>query len=305
MQAPSLYRIGGAGAFRRFESGLRPKAQSRIMGLHSADRGDINEVGNHLTAWDAMRKKFVFTTTATRLLLGCLLWILFFTAACGTAEPHSAEAPPTPVEIVTGADLLEALDRAGVEVAETEMVLNPIDETQGRAYQVGSALVMLYESEDAQAQRRISERLVSGDTSGAKWFSLFEKPPYVWASGNLILIYPGEEGGLILTISALMGDPILGVESVADEPFPPGVVTSIAWLAQTLQVAPGAIEVLEFESATWPDSCLGLAELDEECALVTVPGWRIVARVDQAMYALRTDEMGLEVRLETETVPQG
>jgi hypothetical protein len=275
------------------------------MGLHSADRDDINEVGNHLTAWDAMRKNFVFTTTATRPLLQCLLWMLFFVSACGTAQPHSGEAPPTPVEIVTGADLLEALDRAGVEVVETEMVLNPMYETQGRVYQVGSALVMLYESEDAQAQERISERLVSGDYSGAKWFSLLERPPYVWANGNLILIYPGEEGGLILTISALMGDPILGVESVVDEPFPPGVVTSIAWLAQSLQVAPGAIEVLEFESAAWPDSCLGLAELEEDCARVIVPGWRIVARVDQAMYTLRTDEMGLEVRLEAETVPQG
>ena len=231
--------------------------------------------------------------------------MLFFTAACGTAQPHSSQAPPTPVEIVTGADLLEALNRAGVEVVDVETVLNPLYEAEGRVYRVGSALVMLYESNDAQAQERISERLVSGDTSGAKWFSLFEQPPYVWANGNLILIYPGEEGGLVLTISALMGDPILGVESVVDEPFPPGVVNSIAWLAQALQVEPGAIEVLEFESAAWPDSCLGLAELEEDCGLVTVSGWRIVAQVDHAMYTLRTDEMGLEVRLETETVPQG
>ena len=46
------------------------------------------------------------------------------------------------------------------------------------------------------------------------------------------------------------------------------------------------------ERTEWPDSCLGLARLDEVCAQVITPGYRIVVRINGKQLEYHTDLNG-------------
>jgi hypothetical protein len=268
--------------------------------LHAVDQGDINGTMEFPGSQDAAYMNLNFPKRKAKPLLVILLCSFLLASGCGVLLTSSDEPLPTPVEIVTKTELLEALDQAGVEVLETEMIPDPLYGVEGEIYQIGGALIMVFEGESPEGPEQIAGQLIARDYTGAEWFSLFPKPPHVWGAGNLILIYSGEEGGIILTLSALMGDPILGVESLADEPFPPAIVAAVIWLAQTLEVEPSEINVLEFEAVEWPNSCFGLPGMEEDCAQVIVPGWRIVVQYGQRTYAVRTDEVGSELRMELE-----
>lgn len=231
-------------------------------------------------------------------IVGCCIGLLFALSSCRTASTPLAQSPSTLVEIHTKEDLLTTLDEAGIEVQEGGMAPQPLYGTEGQSFQVDSEFITVFEVENRESGNDISERLVSGDYVGAEWISHLSKPPRIWATGKLIVFYPGNEGGIILTLNALMGDPIVGIESSADEPFPPAIPAAIFWLSQSLDVEPSDILVLEFEPMEWPDSCLGLAELEEDCAQVIVSGWRIVLKRGGEEYVIRADEVGSSLRLE-------
>jgi hypothetical protein len=93
------------------------------------------------------------------------------------------------------------------------------------------------------------------------------------------------------------------VEPAAEEPesLPPVVTAAQAELARQLGVEPDTIAVFSYTEMAWSDSCLGLGGPAESCAAENTPGWQVMLGVGDAVYEVRTDETGQQVRVADES----
>jgi hypothetical protein len=71
-----------------------------------------------------------------------------------------------------------------------------------------------------------------------------------------------------------------------------------AVLAKKFGIKASQISLVEVKAATWPDSCLGLAEDGEMCAQMLTKGYRIVLLARGAQYVVRTNKNGTAARIE-------
>jgi hypothetical protein len=78
---------------------------------------------------------------------------------------------------------------------------------------------------------------------------------------------------------------------------PKAVLDAQQWLATQLSLAVEQVQITTVEQAEWTDSCLGLGRLNESCAQVVTPGWRVVFEINGQPYEVRTDETGSTIRL--------
>lgn len=78
---------------------------------------------------------------------------------------------------------------------------------------------------------------------------------------------------------------------------PEAVLHAQEWLATQLDVPTTQVQITEVEQVEWSDSCLGLGRLNETCAAVITPGWRVIFQVNSQRYEVRTDETGASIRL--------
>lgn len=117
-------------------------------------------------------------------------------------------------------------------------------------------------------------------------------------------------GLLILALAACtptdVGLPDTGIEGTPLDPttgdIPQAALSAAEDLAMRLNLSVTSVEVLEAERVEWPDACLDLPELDEACAEVVTPGWRVVLEADGVQYVYHTDEQGMQVR--TQDAPE-
>lgn len=214
--------------------------------------------------------------------LGLLLLVGVMIAGCAT------DSLPTGPIIDSTDDLVAALRKAGAEVQETAIPAMLPGLPGGRAYFVGEARIDMFEFESDIARREALDELLR----------LGGNPPHLWSGGRLLVAYDGTDGATIALISGLMGDVVNLPENAAVEPYPPAVPAAIGWASEMWGVDPGAITVITYETAEWPDSCLGLPEAGEMCATVLTPGWKIELQVGSESITLRTDELGTVVRAE-------
>jgi len=219
-------------------------------------------------------------------------FLLFGLAAC--SRPREDQAPPA---IETSEDLFGALTSAGAEVRASPAGAEPTLRVPALTLMVGGEEILVYEYatlEDRQAvSASISPDAATIDGTAVEW----PVTPTVWVSGRLIVVYPGQDGGTILLLDGLLGDPILAQSPVVDEPYPPAVAAAIEALSQSLGSDPTSIQVTGFEPVEWPDACLGLPEAGELCAQAVTPGWQIRLTAGTRTYEARTDLLGQKVRL--------
>ena len=80
----------------------------------------------------------------------------------------------------------------------------------------------------------------------------------------------------------------------------PTVVKSAVLSDATKRVSKpvAALRITDVQKESWGDSCLGLAQKDQLCAQVIVPGWKVVVTDGQNELVYRTDEKGKQVKLE-------
>jgi len=81
-----------------------------------------------------------------------------------------------------------------------------------------------------------------------------------------------------------------------EEDLPPAVQVVLDQVSQQFGVEVQNIEIVETEPVEWPDACLGLPEVDEACAQVVTPGFRVELRVNDQTFEFRTDESGQIIR---------
>jgi hypothetical protein len=94
-----------------------------------------------------------------------------------------------------------------------------------------------------------------------------------------------------------------GVNLEATPAFPPAVQAAAQRLATTQNVDLQEIEVMDYESENWSDSCLGLAQPGEMCLQVITPGWRIEFQSNGEKFVYHTDKSGDSLRLAFSSTP--
>ena len=226
-------------------------------------------------------------TIAWRVVLLSLLL-----AAC------TAETQPAGPEIETLADLEGALTDAGVAVTPAANPSAPELGTVGQGLLVGNAPVQVYEYGSIVERRLVSDTIRAGGYLVGGESVDWPAPPNIWVTGRLIVVYPGVDGGTVLLLSGLLGDPLTFEAPVIDEPYPPAVLVAIGAAAEATGALPQEVQVISYESRDWPDSCLGLAAAGEICAEAIVPGWIVRLNVGGTQVVFRLDDVGAELRQE-------
>ncbi|MEW6567791.1 MAG: hypothetical protein AB1449_06420 [Chloroflexota bacterium] len=194
-------------------------------------------------------------------------------------------------------DLARELRAAGAELAPTELLAYSGFDSPGTVLQVNQALVQVYQFESVEARQRVSDQIAPDGLSVGGRPLTWGGHPNLWAAGRLIVVYEGSDGGTILLLSGLLGDPLTGPASEVGEPYPPAVSAAVEILARQLGLDPAAVAVVDFEEVEWADACLELPEPGEVCAEVITPGWRVQLRADDDDYLAHTDIAGERVRL--------
>lgn len=215
-------------------------------------------------------------------------------AAAVAAGCSPSPLPPEPV-IETTDQFVAALRQSGQTVDETEILGSVGELVGGRVYFLDGARLDVFEYETGRAGESAARSLTRPAAAGAP---TPEEPLVAWAKARLIVVYRGSDGGVIALLNGLLGDPLTLPHDVVNEPYPPGVATAIAFLAQDLEADPGRIVVVGYQATDWPDACLGLGGPSETCAAVVTKGWRIELRLDSASYVVRSDEFGQVIRRE-------
>jgi hypothetical protein len=78
---------------------------------------------------------------------------------------------------------------------------------------------------------------------------------------------------------------------------PEAVMEAVSALASQLGVPVQQVQVIDFQTVDWPDSCLGAGGADEGCLTVITPGYRVTLEVNGARHEVRTDQTGSNIRI--------
>lgn len=80
---------------------------------------------------------------------------------------------------------------------------------------------------------------------------------------------------------------------------PPKVGTAVLQeAAQQSGLATSTWQIVEAKQQTWPDGCLGLADLESVCTMALVPGWQVTAVNGDRRWVYRTNASGSVVKLD-------
>jgi len=222
--------------------------------------------------------------------VGRLVWLVALVA--GACQPKGADG------LASAQELTAALRQAGASVEAGEGTpLAGLGAEQADVLQVDGEPVYVYAyASTADAERMAltispDGRSIAGDPlPGGRRVS-------AWSSGRVIVVYPGTDGGVILLLGGLLGDPLTVPTDSPQEPYPPAVTAALLAWAESLGIEPASVEVVGYRTAEWPDGCLGLPARGETCAAGAVAGWLVELRSGEHSAAAHTDELGLQVRL--------
>lgn len=79
-------------------------------------------------------------------------------------------------------------------------------------------------------------------------------------------------------------------------PYPPEIQSALERMAGEINQPITALKVELVEAVDWPDSCLGLPNPSEACAMMITPGYRVRVSVGSQLYDLHTDRSGRNYR---------
>jgi len=86
--------------------------------------------------------------------------------------------------------------------------------------------------------------------------------------------------------------------SIHNLPAEPAAVEARKDLAAKLGIAESSIVIMEVESRTWSDGCLGLGGPAESCIAALTEGFKVELLAQGESYTYRTDKTGAQVRAE-------
>ncbi len=221
-----------------------------------------------------------------RILALSLVLVL---CACGRAGTPQAQ----PYESID--DLLNALEEAGAEIVTVDLDA-PLFNVGSRAIIINGEKSEIYEFENADASEQgvvHLQALLKDD-----WKNTASEQPLarIWLHDRLIVVYFGRDGGTILLLSGLLGDPLQKPGLAEDEPYPPAVPAAIHALAEAKDEDPSLIKVLSYTFVEWSDGCLEYPRPEENCTQALTSGWRILLQLRDQELEVHSDEMGGKIR---------
>ena len=192
-------------------------------------------------------------------------------------------------------DLLNALEDAGAEIV-TIGLNSPLFDVDSRAVILNGEKFELYEFENAD-ERKLGVIHLQALIEDA-WKDTADELPSarIWSHDRMIVLYFGRDGGTILLLSGLLGDPLQKPGLADDEPYPPAVPAAIHALAEARGEDPSLIKVLSYTFVVWSDGCLEYPHPDEDCTQALTSGWRIILQLGDQEIEIHSDEMGGKIR---------
>ena len=217
-------------------------------------------------------------------------WILVILLAACRPQVQDGFASSQP--------LITALREAGASVEDTAIAAPPgFNARAARTLQVDQGLVYVYEYAEAEEAEAVTTRLAPDGLSLSGTPLPWEGRVSAWQAGQIVVVYPGTEGGLVLLLSGLLGDPLTAQPEGPEEPYPPAVAAALVAWADSQALDPADVEVIGYTAAEWLDGCLGLPTSGESCAPGAVRGWVVDLRAGERTGSAHTDDLGLQVRL--------
>jgi hypothetical protein len=227
-------------------------------------------------------KPLLYRMWDSRKFIGYRQWLVIW-MLCTCLPLHSCSSPSAKIHSPDTPDaLVAALDQAGAEVRRGEEVGAVAHGLVPQALHVNQELIWVYYSPEAIAPSGI-------DTA-------FEPGHFLWVNEHMIVEYSGNDGGTILLMEGLMGEPAMQPAAAGEEPYPPAIPAAIRLVAGDLGGQPAEIEVLTYDMVEWRDSCLDLPQANEECDEETTDGWRILMQFEGVTIEAHTDMLGETVR---------
>jgi hypothetical protein len=192
-------------------------------------------------------------------------------------------------------DLLNSLEDTGAKTATIGLEA-PIFDVDSQAITLNGEVSEIYEFESVDA--RESGVIYLQSLLEDAWTNTENElaSARIWSYDRLIVVYFGRDGGTILLLSGLLGDPIQKPGLADDEPYPPAVPAAIQALAEANGEDPSFVKVLTYTFVEWSDGCLDYPHLNELCTQALTPGWRIVLQLGEREVEVHSDEMGGEIR---------
>lgn len=192
-------------------------------------------------------------------------------------------------------DLLSALADAGAEVV-TIGLNSPLFDVDSRAVMLNREKSELYEFENVDERERGVIHLQALLEQDWKDTADELSSARIWSHDRLIVVYFGRDGGTILLLSGLLGDPLQKPALAEDEPYPPAIPAAIHALAEAKGEDPSLIQVLSYTFVVWSDGCLEYPHPDEDCTQALTSGWRILLQLGDQEIEIHSDEMGGKIR---------
>ncbi len=192
-------------------------------------------------------------------------------------------------------ELLNTLEDTGAKTVTTGLEA-PIFDVDSRAITLNGEVSEIYEFESVDA--RESGVIYLQSLLEDAWTNTENElaSARIWSHDRLIVVYFGRDGGTILLLSGLLGDPIQKPGLANDEPYPPAVPAAIQALAEANGEDPSFVKVLTYTFVEWRDGCLEYPHPKELCTQALTPGWRIVLQLREREVEVHSDEMGGEIR---------
>jgi hypothetical protein len=119
--------------------------------------------------------------------------------------------------------------------------------------------------------------------------------PNFWAQGRVMVQYVGTDTAIQRLLSGILGEPITA-HTLLEEGYPRAALQAQEISRVVSSLANVQIDIVSFEPVTWGDSCLGAGQPDEVCAEVVTPGWIVVLRHPNGIFAVHTDLLGERLR---------
>lgn len=214
----------------------------------------------------------------------CLALVLL----CVSISSCSSDSLPTQALINNVVEFQRALEMAGEQVESADRLAPELPGGDGRSWEIREDVVYIYSFTGQEARELAVNAVVSGEAFRAHATGELQ----IWERRTFLVIYPGSDGGMVLLLSGLLGDPESRQLTGPDEPYPPAISAAQHVLADELGLSPVLVKVVDYESVIWPDSCLGLVGEGEACAQVETPGWRIRLSAQDEDYTLHSDSVG-------------
>lgn len=116
--------------------------------------------------------------------------------------------PPSPTAVTDTVSLMRALLAAGAQVESSGQAAQPFMPVPAHLLDVNGASVQVFELPDEATARALAARIAPDASAIGPVSVAWLAPPHFFRAGRSIVLYVGEDSGVLAELESLLGDPI-------------------------------------------------------------------------------------------------